>query len=114
MEWEGTTNFPTQTPEVSRPGAVSERVPNPKVSRPDAVSERVPNPKVSRPDAVSKGLPNPKVSRPDAVSEGVPNPNIPKPTPSREEEVLFTCDEELWKSISDFLYKYDEYNDFKL
>ena len=58
MEWERTTDFPTQTPEVSRADAVSEGVPNPKVSRADAVSEGVPNPKVSRADAVSEGLPN--------------------------------------------------------
>ena len=46
MEWERTTAFPTQTPEVSREGSVTERVPNPKVHREGSVTEGVPNPKV--------------------------------------------------------------------
>ena len=54
--------------------------------------------------------PNPEVSRSDVAN---PNPN-PNPNLDDDNDSLhFTCSQEMWDSIAEFLYKYDDDDDFK-
>ena len=55
----------------------------------------------------------------ERITDPNPNPEVstsdvdPNPNPDDDQSIHFTCSQDMWDSIAEFLYKYDDEDDFK-